>query len=204
MSLFISLILILCSLPLIVILWGNFCRWPKHPKELVPNCLLTKSPVIFVTGPRSLFYFRHYWNDLPPYLVAHGYDVRLLRLPWSNQKQRQEWADRLLREAPSHLIMDLPTSEELAPFLPRWPLHSIHIPKAQSDFVSPANRAIFLLHQFWLEKRGVRAPRAADLGLGPGTHLQQELLGMIRLQAEREWIQALSSPQIPIEPPDKA
>jgi hypothetical protein len=50
--------------------------------ELTPNCLLTRHPIVFLTGRRSLFYFLSYWNEIPAFLTAHGYQVYILPLPW--------------------------------------------------------------------------------------------------------------------------
>lgn len=42
---------------------------------LTPNCLLTRHPILFLNGPRSLFHFINHWNDVPRYLREHGYEV---------------------------------------------------------------------------------------------------------------------------------
>ena len=91
------------------LLWSNFSRTDQAQlDQLIPNCLLTKYPIVFVTGYRSLFYFRNYWNQVPSYLCEHGYDVKVLNLPWRNSGQRLKvFADELIKlEAPVHLIGD--------------------------------------------------------------------------------------------------
>jgi hypothetical protein len=83
--------------------------------DLKPNCLLTRYPVVFMTGERSLFYFRNYWNQVPDYLAEHGYAVEILELPWRGRQQRIQAAIDLLRlrDEPCHLIADSSQNEEL-------------------------------------------------------------------------------------------
>jgi hypothetical protein len=77
--------------------------------NLVPNCLLTRSPFLFITGPRSVFYFKSYWNIYPSYLAEHGYEVYTIRLPW--RSRRLEALKKILNSAEQqnatyHLILD--------------------------------------------------------------------------------------------------
>ncbi|MBO9666662.1 MAG: hypothetical protein J7501_07585 [Bdellovibrio sp.] len=101
----------------------NKARAAQHySSELTPNCLLTRWPLLFVTGPRSFFYFSAYWNIYPSYLAEHGYEVFHLRLPWNKgelRKQRlleflnaQDEADRKY-----HLIVDEYTLKEFSDLL---------------------------------------------------------------------------------------
>lgn len=43
--------------------------------ELKPNCLLTRHPIVFLSGRKSIFRFGEYWNQIPCYLKEHGYEV---------------------------------------------------------------------------------------------------------------------------------
>ena len=90
--------------------------------ELHPNCLLTRWPLLFVTGPRSFFYFSAYWNGYTSYLAEHGYEVFNLRLPWNKTPYRQkrfldfiEQQEKLGRKF--HLFVDPPTFGELEELL---------------------------------------------------------------------------------------
>ena len=40
--------------------------------ELEPNCLLTRYPLLFLSGKRSLLYFQDYWNNIPKFLSSHS------------------------------------------------------------------------------------------------------------------------------------
>ena len=46
--------------------------------ELRPNCLLTRYPIAFVAGRRSLFRLTDHWNCIPHYLREHGYEVLVI------------------------------------------------------------------------------------------------------------------------------
>ena len=86
--------------------------------ELKPNCLLTRWPILFVTGPRSLFYFSKYWNHYSSFLAEHGYEVFTLHLPWNKSPERRArmqefFAARSAEGRHFHLIVDSFTMEEL-------------------------------------------------------------------------------------------
>lgn len=85
--------LLACSLAAMVIIFWALLENKKRSLqqldfELTPNCLMTRHPLVFVTGKRSLFYFAKYWNCLPMYLAEHGYDVFTLTLPWRKTQSR--------------------------------------------------------------------------------------------------------------------
>ncbi|GIL17777.1 MAG: hypothetical protein BroJett040_15280 [Oligoflexia bacterium] len=98
-----------------LILQNRYRSRPLKQVELRPNCLLTKAPLLFVSGKKSLFYFLSYWNHLPQILAEHGYEVYHLNLPWKNSTLRQEKLDFFLRtQAQSfHLFIDPSTETEL-------------------------------------------------------------------------------------------
>lgn len=78
-----SLFFALLAFVLGVALYSNTQRKKRSLKyELTPNCLLTRWPILFISGKRSLFYFTNYWNVFPEFLSEHGYEVYSLNLPW--------------------------------------------------------------------------------------------------------------------------
>lgn len=90
--------------------------------ELKPNCLLTRWPLLFITGPRSIFYFSSYWNLYTSFLAEHGYEVFTLHLPWKNTSLRQERFLKFLEQQEAHqrhfhLFLDAPTFRELEDIL---------------------------------------------------------------------------------------
>lgn len=100
--------------------------------ELKPNCLLTRYPLVFLTGRRSIFYFRNYWNQIPNFLAEHGYEVEILELPWKNGSARLNAAEAMLarRDRPCHLIADSSQLKELEAI---W---SLHLPTVMSATVA--------------------------------------------------------------------
>ncbi|QDK45152.1 hypothetical protein DOM22_08275 [Bdellovibrio sp. ZAP7] len=114
LALLLSLFVFLVALAVLT----NKARAQKHyDQELQPNCLLTRWPLLFVTGQRSFFYFSNYWNIYPSYLAEHGYEVFHLRLPWSNPLLRQSRLIEFLKSQDEakrkfHMIMDSTTLQE--------------------------------------------------------------------------------------------
>ena len=93
-------------------------------KELVPNCLLTTHPLVFVSGKRSLFYFLGYWNSLPHWLASHGYEVFNLNLAWKNSFQRKLKLSEFLQKTSLagrklHLMIDASSYYEFTEILCR-------------------------------------------------------------------------------------
>ena len=116
---FLALIAIssLTSLSLIALHhWLNRSRQKRlHTLQLTPNCLLTRYPIVFISGRRSLFYFLNYWNQIPDYLREHGYLIQELKLSWRDQNKRTSQLLKFIREleAPCHLIGDDSIESEL-------------------------------------------------------------------------------------------
>lgn len=99
----------------------DFLRRPDRIHfDLKPNCLLTRWPVVFVTGPRSLFYFRRYWNLYPIYLAEHGYEVFTVHLPWRSSPARRRYMQAFLEKHKNkkyHFVMDSVTANEMQDLL---------------------------------------------------------------------------------------
>lgn len=117
------LVLSLFVLLLALAVFTNKARAAKHfDSTLHPNCLLTRWPLLFVTGPRSFFYFSAYWNIYTSYLAEHGYEVFNLRLPWSAPHLRAERFAEFLKSQEQagrkfHLVVDASTFKEFAEYL---------------------------------------------------------------------------------------
>ena len=58
--------------------------------ELKPNCLLTRYPIAFLSGPRTLFRLFDHWNSVPLYLREHGYEVYVIEPAGAQQSRRSE------------------------------------------------------------------------------------------------------------------
>lgn len=102
-------------------------RNQKHPagthEDLTPNCILTRFPLLFIPGKRSLFYFSEYYNLIPSYLAEHGYDVFKAHLPWSHPQDRIQQLQRLLQQqkTPLHLVLTQQSWIEFAGILHQNP-----------------------------------------------------------------------------------
>jgi len=98
--------------------------------SLETNCLLTRWPLLFVSGPRSFFYFANYWNNYPSYLAEHGYEVFKLNLPWNKTPWRQKRFQEFIHQQHKlgsrfHLIVDSATLAELETVLHSLPAEII-------------------------------------------------------------------------------
>lgn len=81
--------------------------------ELRPNCLLTRHPIVFIAGRRSIFRLFEHWNEVPAFLREHGYDVYVLE-----PAPRKPFGESMLEglaEFPEkcHLIADSSLKSEL-------------------------------------------------------------------------------------------
>lgn len=83
--------------------------------ELKPNCLLTRYPMAFISGPRTLFRLFDHWNDIPLYLREHGYEVFVIEPSGRLQAERAESVRAAVSQLSSHchLIADGSLESEL-------------------------------------------------------------------------------------------
>jgi len=126
----------------------NKARAAKHfDSTLHPNCLLTRWPLLFVTGPRSFFYFSSYWNIYTSYLAEHGYEVFNLRLPWSNPRLRYERFAEFLKSQDQaqrkfHLVVDQYTFDEFEHYLREHKPHCVISVTKMTDIHSQADATL--------------------------------------------------------------
>lgn len=74
---------------------------------LKPNCLLTRRPLLFLTPPRSLFYYKSPWGLIMHILSEHGYKVDIWQLPFQNiQNQKMQILRCKSELSKKHLFMD--------------------------------------------------------------------------------------------------
>lgn len=131
-------------------------------KNLVlrPNCLITPSELIFVPGPRSLFFYKKPFGQLPGFLYEHGYRTQLLSLPFRNQKLRNwalsNWLENHAEHS-YHFIMDQVTYEPFEPLLAKAQIQTITILTTDSELEikSLANQKAYL---FLIDKLFSKTP----------------------------------------------
>jgi hypothetical protein len=86
-----------------------------HNLALRPNCLLTKYPLVFINGPRSLFYHEKLGENLQQFLEAHGYKVQRPTLAFRTTSLRKLALQIWFKQNPSthyHLVLAKETHEE--------------------------------------------------------------------------------------------
>lgn len=83
--------------------------------ELRPNCLLTRHPIAFLSGPRTIFRLFDHWNDVPLYLREHGYDVIVIEPSGKTAEDRARATLQALASTDSslHLIADSSLEREV-------------------------------------------------------------------------------------------
>lgn len=195
-------------------------------EDLSPNRLLTRYPLVFVTGKRSLFYFLSYWNQLPSLLQAHGYETFTLPLPWKNKTSRILALDQFLEsQAKSgrkfHLIFDSSSAEEIHTILRKKSYHSlasVTLMKGQAELhqewmsSSLTGRLHTPIEEFRIPTLGTRSPlfwkmhllstsqttaRSMDsLGITITENLKEMMLDRCQFLAERD----LSQGPQPVKP----
>ena len=151
--------------------WLNHKRAQNRPLiDLIPNCLLTSKPIVFITGRESLFYFGNYWNGLPRYLAEHGYEV----YEASEAAIKKQHFD-------IHVIDQSFCSTLLAS------VHPPHRPSTKEYFEIALHRFFFALHRLLT---GQRSLRMENLGLTTHAHWlaqAQKLLMTAQTLAEQDF-----------------
>lgn len=81
---------------------------------------MTKYPLVFVTGIRSLFYHEVLGHDLQKFIAAHGYEVLSPSMPFRSKKLRKLRLQQWLRQQKSgtfHFILSKNSYNELSEML---------------------------------------------------------------------------------------
>lgn len=144
---------------------------------LRPNCLLTRSPLVFVSGPRSLFSPNKMGSDLQDFILAHGYQMTSPWLPFRGKPQRTAALSLWLEKNKSksfHFFMAENTWKEMQPVLEKTlhPFSTLNIINIKADTprsrienaklssfdVKPLEPSLtYRLHQFFCRIMGSQA-----------------------------------------------
>lgn len=191
----------------------------REVKELKPNCLLTASPLVFVTGKRSLFYFLAYWNQIPHWLASHGYEVYNLNLPWMNEGKRRRELQAFFQQQSKtrqkiHLFIDQSTLSEVISLLKfqdydclasvtfigangKIPPFRLALPIAELELPESAMTHIPLfwrLHASWTFQPAKKSLHQLGWKLSP--EQGHCLLDRVTFLAERDLLQGVRSPNL--------
>lgn len=210
MIILLQLILLLSGIVLILALSDNLHRRRIIQEKmtdfhLIPNCLLTRYPLVFIPGKRSLFYFMEYFNELPRYLAEHGFEVYKAHLPWQDSLARKEQCLKILKanKTPVHLVLTEETWMELSSALKDSPkISSITLlsqkatPSMPTELPSvshpwPLSKIIWKLHA----KLTKDSTPAETLGLDKNynAQIQKKLLNRANELGEIDFTKGLST-----------
>ncbi len=188
-------------------------------QELKPNCLLTHSPLVFVTGKRSIFYFLAYWNQIPHWLASHGYEVFNFNLPWMNEARRRRELHLFLQHQSKsktklHLFIDESSLRELIALLKeqdyeclasvtmvgesgKTPPFRLALPITELELPAPSNRRtpiFWRMHSSWTFQPSRRSLH--HLGWQLDRNQGDRLLERAQFLAERDLLQRSASPNL--------
>lgn len=98
-------------------------RMDIYNLALRPNCLMTRNPLVFITGPRSLFFFEKLGGTLQDFVAAHGYVVLNPVLPFRGETRKQALSRFLenRQEKAFHFILSQHTQKEFSEILQKYP-----------------------------------------------------------------------------------
>lgn len=125
---------------------------------LRPNCLMTKSPLVFIPGPKKFLFYKKSFGDLPRFLHEHGYEVLLLDLPlWFRSRRQKVFLDWVKNQKSKkfHFIADTFASKEFLSFLPKTNIASftsISETLHEDHYQRFLDRCIELAENEWVEE----------------------------------------------------
>ena len=103
-------------------------RMDLHNLVLRPNCLMTKNPIVFLNGPRSLFFYEKLGGNLQEFIAEHGYQVLCPPLPFRGTALRKKvlssWLERQNGKA-FHFVLGPRTRDEFNDLIEKIPESTI-------------------------------------------------------------------------------
>jgi hypothetical protein len=164
--------------------------YPMFHSELAlrPNCLLTRRPLVFLTGPRSVFYYQTPWQKAYYYLTEHGYQAQIVKLPFQKISDRIQYTRNVLRQLEnSHIFCDQITYQQLSEALTDLKDSTLTVFADQNFESSDKNLYKFqttetgfslsyFLHQKYLQFKGLSTPSYGELLQNPSAKTYSKLL----------------------------
>lgn len=84
---------------------------------LRPNCLLTKYPLVFITGTRSVFFYEKLGEQLQSFIADHGYMVLSPAMPYRSVQLRKKYLTQWLQQQEHlqfHFVLSKRSHQELS------------------------------------------------------------------------------------------
>lgn len=130
---------------------------------LRPNCLLTKYPLVFLTGIRSLFFYEKLGGPLQDFIAAHGYAVLSPALPFRSKNLRKAYLQHWFKQQESkqfHFILSEKTFDEFRDILKDYPASSFTVTSrdlGRYELNSPKEPFSYKLHKLFCRAFGAKA-----------------------------------------------
>lgn len=139
---------------------------------LRPNCLLTRRPILFLTPPRSLFFYNNAYGFVAHVLFEHGYNVDIYQLPFQNiQFKKLNLHKNVADLNHCHLFIDSTTAHDLKDELKLILNSTITVigsaENLNSDYFvfHPKYKKksfLYWLHQKWCNLQGLQCPSYSE------------------------------------------
>jgi hypothetical protein len=129
---------------------------------LRPNCLMTRNPLVFITGPRSLFFYEKLGGTLQDFVAAHGYVVLNPVLPFRG-KLRPLALARFLesrQEKAFHFVLSHRTKNEFDEVFKKYPGSTFTFAEDFKKYFQDQNKTPNLgyrLHEVFCKLNGTEA-----------------------------------------------
>ena len=118
---------------------------------------MTKHPLVFLTGIRSLFFYEKLGADLQDFIAAHGYVVKSPVLPFRSPKLRQKALRAWLSEQNGphfHFVLSTATQKEFAEIFRSYPNCTFTLTRINSTMKEPLS---YKLHRLLCSTSGITA-----------------------------------------------
>lgn len=137
-------------------------RMDIYNLALRPNCLMTRNPLVFITGPRSLFFYEKLGGPLQDFIAAHGYVVLNPVLPFRGN-MRTMALKRFLEnrsEKAFHFVLSRHSQKEFSEILQKYSGSTFTFAEDFKEYFENKNISPTLnyrLHQLFCRLNGTSA-----------------------------------------------
>ncbi len=118
---------------------------------------MTKHPLVFLTGIRSLFYYEKLGAELQDFIAAHGYVVKSPVLPFRSPTLRKQALRAWLAQQSGqhfHFVLSTATRNEFAEIFRSYPNSTFSLSVCNSTLKEPLN---YKLHRLFCYASGISA-----------------------------------------------